>query len=94
MQLRHPYALDDGGPTPDDAVHIGGRGDVHPVTDDGVIDVPDDVPESAIEAWASGYGHTVEELRVDDTDICGAEMSDGSTCERPADECPYHEQED
>lgn len=22
--------------------------------------------------------------------ICGAEMSDGEICERPADECPYH----
>jgi len=25
-----------------------------------------------------------------DTEICGADMSDGSTCERLADECPYH----
>lgn len=23
-------------------------------------------------------------------EICGAEMNDGSVCERPADECPYH----
>jgi len=22
--------------------------------------------------------------------ICGAEMTDGSTCKRPATECPYH----
>ena len=29
---------------------------------------------------------------VDDADdeLCGTEMSDGSTCERPADDCPYH----
>ena len=28
---------------------------------------------------------------VDERDEqCGAEMSDGSTCDRPADECPYH----
>ena len=30
--------------------------------------------------------------RVDEATaaVCGTEMSDGSTCERPADECPYH----
>ena len=28
--------------------------------------------------------------RVNDADTCGAEQSDGSTCERPADDCPYH----
>ena len=26
----------------------------------------------------------------DDEDICGEEMTDGSTCKRPAGECPYH----
>lgn len=25
-----------------------------------------------------------------DDDICGAEMTDGSTCERDPAECPYH----
>lgn len=25
-----------------------------------------------------------------DEDVCGAELSDGGTCERPASECPYH----
>jgi hypothetical protein len=24
------------------------------------------------------------------TEICGTEQSDGSICDRPADECPYH----
>jgi hypothetical protein len=28
------------------------------------------------------------------TDICGAEQSAGGTCDRPADECPYHDADD
>jgi len=91
MRLRHPYALADDGPPLDGAVHIGGRRDTHPIDDDGVINLPDDVRESDIEDWADGYGYTVEELRVDDDeDICGAELSAGGTCERPAGDCPYH----
>lgn len=31
-----------------------------------------------------------EDDSTHDADICGAELSDGGTCERPADECPYH----
>jgi hypothetical protein len=26
-----------------------------------------------------------------DAELCGTEMSDGTVCKRPADECPYHE---
>lgn len=26
-----------------------------------------------------------------ETDICGAELSAGGTCDRPADECQYHD---
>lgn len=26
----------------------------------------------------------------DDPDICGAELSDGGTCDRLVTECPYH----
>jgi len=29
------------------------------------------------------------ETPVEDS-VCGVEMTDGSTCERPAGECPYH----
>lgn len=41
------------------------------------------------------YADAVREfLGVDaddaDADICGAELSQGGICERPADECPYH----
>lgn len=25
-----------------------------------------------------------------DDEVCGTEMASGETCERPADECPYH----
>jgi hypothetical protein len=25
-----------------------------------------------------------------DSGICGAELTDGGRCERPAEECPYH----
>jgi len=85
MKIRHP--ADD----PDDRVHIGGRRQVHAVKD-GVIDVDDSVPESALEQWADGYGYELNELLVsDESDVCGTEMSDGSTCERPADDCPYHD---
>lgn len=34
-----------------------------------------------------------ERIEIDNVqgrDICGVEMSDGSTCERPVGECPYH----
>lgn len=28
-----------------------------------------------------------------ESERCGVEMSDGSTCDRPADECPYHQED-
>lgn len=31
-----------------------------------------------------------DEVTVETSEICGTEMSDGSVCERPPDECPYH----
>lgn len=43
--------------------------------------VEDDVTES---------GSETDDSENSDDDICGVEMSDGSICERPADECPYH----
>jgi len=109
MRVRHPYALSDDPPAPDSRVHIGGRRDTHPVDDDGVITVPDDIPRSAVESWAEGYGYDLAELVVDESlnqqsggdngdvlvkdgaEICGTEKSDGDICERPADECPYHD---
>lgn len=38
-------------------------------------------------------GDENEDEDEDSADICGVEMSDGSTCERLADECPYHGEE-
>lgn len=33
---------------------------------------------------------TVYEMAQDDPDICGAEKSDGTICDRPAGECGWH----
>lgn len=33
-------------------------------------------------------GNTTE----DEPEVCGAELTQGGTCERPAEGCPYHEQ--
>jgi hypothetical protein len=93
MRVRHPYALEDDPPSVDSRVHIGGRRDTHPVDDEGVITVDDEVPRSAVASWAKGYGYDLSELLVDedDGDLCGTEKADGTVCERPADECPYHD---
>lgn len=53
-------------------------GDGEPVTDEGTADDGDD---AAADADADADA---------DAEICGAELSDGGTCERPVDECPYH----
>lgn len=46
---------------------------------------------SLIEPEGSDGEDTEVEADSDlDISICGTEMSDGSTCERPADECGYH----
>lgn len=36
---------------------------------------------------------TIGHVETKDKEICGTEMSDGSICERPVDECIYHENE-
>jgi len=89
MRVRHPYALEEDAPAVDGAVHIGGRRDVHAVDADGVIDVADSVPESAVESWAEGYGYTVEELRVEVADTCQVVKADGEVCGREL-PCAYH----
>lgn len=45
---------------------------------------PDADPVSAAETGGS-------DAEDGSAEVCGAEMSDGSTCERPADGCPYHD---
>jgi hypothetical protein len=95
MRVRHPYALEDDAPSVDSHVHIGGRRDTHPVDDEGVVMVDDDVSRSAVASWAKGYGYDLSELLVDednddDDELCGTEKADGTVCERLVDECPYH----
>jgi len=54
------------------------------VSGDNTVEVSDEVA-SRLKANVSG-------VVVEDTsDICGAEMTDGSVCERPAESCPYHD---
>lgn len=95
MRVRHPYALEDGPPAPDSRVHYGGRGEAAAVDADGVFAVPDSA-RGRLESWADGYGYDLDELVVDgdaNAKICGTEKADGSVCERPADECGYHDKE-
>jgi len=63
MRVRHPYALDDDAPAPDDAVHWGGRRDVATVDDDGTFEVPDDATHT-LDRWADGYGYDLDDLVV------------------------------
>ena len=52
------------------------------------VDVDEETGEYLL---STGYFEYVDdEGDEDDADICGAEQSDGSTCDRPADDCPYH----
>jgi hypothetical protein len=82
--VRHPCALDEvPGVVPSD-VKVAGV--VYDVSEDGTVDLPDD---RAVEVLADAYDLAPSDLR--EQEICGVEMSDGSTCERPAGECPYHD---
>ena len=57
-------------------------GDEHTVSDD-----------LAAYLVAEGPFEDTDEIVLDGdeyAELCGTEMSDGSTCERPADDCPYH----
>ena len=48
-------------------------------------------PRQYVDAVADYLGVTVpDETKSGDGEICGAELSQGGTCDRPADECPYH----
>jgi hypothetical protein len=94
MRVRHPYALEDGPPAPDARVHYGGRRETAKVDADGVFEVPDSA-RGRLESWADGYGYDLADLTVNvAAEICGTEKADGTICERPTDECPYHREED
>lgn len=57
--------------------------------------------ESEVESFGDLMEHVEPEDSADNPegspdesgadDICGAEMTDGSVCERPAGDCPYHD---
>lgn len=83
MQVRHPEAIDGVGGHCPHTVTLGG--DTYDCADGATFDVP----EREAEALADRYGVDLADIRAGEA-VCGAEMSDGSTCERPADECPYH----
>ena len=63
---------------------------------DGVSEVGDEhTVDDDLAAYlvAEGPFEDTDEVVLDDDEydeLCGTEMSDGSTCERPADDCPYH----
>lgn len=82
MRVRHPNAVRDTVDDVDDRVSL--NGETYAVDSEGVAEMPD----RAAEAWAARYGLEVSDIQVQN--VCGAEMSDGSTCERPANDCPYH----
>jgi len=89
MRVRHPYAGEGDG-VPPAAVDV--HGDAV-LVEDGVFEVHD---QAWVETFAASHGVDVETILVDDQDaddtaICGAEISDGSTCDRPVDDCPYHD---
>lgn len=95
MHVYHPNAVRETGDDVDGAVDVGGE--VVSVGDDETLDVT----RAQAERLAERYGLALSDIRVEESadapseaaesdEICGAEMSDGSICERPADECPYH----
>lgn len=92
MRVRHPYSLDDDGPTPDGAVHWGGRRRLSPVDADGTFHVPDDADHS-LDEWADGYGYELSELLVRengagaDSGEASDDTADGSDSDADAGTC-------
>lgn len=55
------------------------------------VEWPDGDPGPDDDVVADAADSDDEAEAVDDEEvICGTLMADGSICERPADECPYH----
>lgn len=73
MRVRHPYALTDDGPDPDDTVHYGGRRDVAEVDEDGIFEVPDGRAEQFVASWPTAEGYDLSDLRVDSEDAADSE---------------------
>lgn len=94
-RYRHPRIDPDADDPAQFAVDLGGERVV--LDSDGCFESDD---AAAVRALADAYDTAVADIRVDDdadetadtddTEVCGAELSTGGTCDRPADECPYH----
>jgi hypothetical protein len=63
----------------------GDRADVDTSTAEYLLGERDDFER--VDGDDSGDAEATDE---DDVEVCGAPLSDGGTCDRPADECPYH----
>lgn len=53
------------------------------------VSLADDESESTASDSEPDVSAT-DENTATQTELCGVEMTDGSVCERPVDECPYH----
>jgi hypothetical protein len=92
-RFRHPRELKDRYPDEPPGVAVDVDGETVTPDGDGVYE-----HEAATVAWlerfAASHGVDADAIRVggdgEDTEICGADLSDGGTCDRPAGECPYH----
>ena len=78
---RHPCAVDDGLPTPPQAVTVGGE--TVPVADGAF-----EADEAAVRPLADAYGMDVADLRTD-AETCDEVKTDGDVCGREL-PCPYH----
>lgn len=87
MTVTHPVAERDGNGHPSGYTY---DGVTYHIDGDGVIDCPTDLEDEIRDALADHYDVERSELDGDDVELCGEEMSDGSTCDRPADDCQYH----
>lgn len=96
MLVRHPNALDEDGPDPDDAVHYGSRREVAEVDDDGTFEVPDGQAESFLESWPAAEGYDPEELLVGGGDDEGDETAESAASDGASDDetCGYYDPEE
>lgn len=95
MQVQHPRATDADPRDPPSRVSIPGHGNVSVGGDGYLAELDESTAKRAMDALGAAYDveYTDDGSVVAEGEICGAEMGDGSTCKRPADECPYHGEE-
>lgn len=88
MRVKHPYALDDDAPSPDGAVHWGGRRELSTVDADGAFYVPDDRAEQFVASWPEADGYSLADLRVDEADGDSGGATDGRVDGSDSDDAP------